>query len=42
MEPPTTVSEQIAFNRRPKNQEHMLIAKDKSTQEDNFFSTRRN
>ena len=37
MELPSKVLEQIAFNTRPKNDEHMLIVMDKSTHDEQFF-----
>ena len=37
MELPSNLLEQIAFNTRPKIEEHMLIVMDKSTQEEHLF-----
>ena len=37
MELPSNSLEQIAYNTRPKNEEHMLIVMDKSTQEEHLF-----
>ena len=37
MELPSKFLEQIAFNTRPKIEEHMLIAMDKSTHEEDLF-----
>ena len=37
MELPSKILEQIAFNTRPKIEEHMLILIDKSTHEGNLF-----
>ena len=37
MELPSKLLEQIAFNTRPKIEEHMLIVKDKSTHEEHLF-----
>ena len=37
MELPSKLLEQIAFNRRPKIKEHMLIVVDKSTHEEHLF-----
>ena len=37
MEPPSKLLEQIAFNTRPKIEEHMLIILDKSTHEEHLF-----
>ena len=39
MELPSKILEQIAFNTRPKNQEHILIVMDKSTHEDHLSQT---
>ena len=36
MELPSKLLEQIAYNTRPKIEEHMLIVMDKSTHEDNL------
>ena len=36
MELPSQISKQIAFNARPKTEEHMLIAMDKSTNEEHL------
>ena len=36
MELPSKLSEQIAFNTRPKNEKHMLIVMDKSTHEEHL------
>ena len=36
MELPTKLLEQIAFNTKPKNEEHMLIVMDKSTHEEHL------
>ena len=35
-EQPSKILEQIAFNTRPKTEEHMLIVKDKSTLEEHL------
>ena len=37
MELPTKLIEQIAFNTKPKIEEHMLIVMDKSTHEEHLF-----
>ena len=37
MELPSKLSEQIAYNTRPKREEHMLIFMDKSTHEEHLF-----
>ena len=37
MELPSQLLEQIAFNTRPKIEEHMLVVMDKSTHEDYLF-----
>ena len=37
MELPSKLLEQIAFNTRPKIEEHMLINMDKSTHEEHLF-----
>ena len=37
MEFPSKLSEQIAFNTRPKIEEHLLIVMDKSTHEEHLF-----
>ena len=37
MEVPSKVIEQIAFNKRPKMEEHILIVMDKSTHEEHLF-----
>ena len=37
MELPSKLLEQIAFNTRPKIEEHMLIVMDKSTHEEHLF-----
>ena len=37
MELPSKILEQIAFNTRPKVEEHMLIVMDKSTHEEHLF-----
>ena len=37
MELPSKLLEQIAFNTRPKIEEHMLIIMDKSTHEEHLF-----
>ena len=37
MELPSKILDQIAFNKRPKIEEHMLIIMDKSTHEEHFF-----
>ena len=37
MELPSKLLEQIAFNTRPKIEEHMLIIMDKSTHEERLF-----
>ena len=37
MELPTKLLEQIAYNTRPKIEEHMLIVRDKSTHEEHLF-----
>ena len=37
MELPSKLMEQIAFNTRPKNEEHLLIVMDKSTHEEHLF-----
>ena len=37
MELPSNLLEQIAYNTRPKNEEHMLIVMDESTQEKHLF-----
>ena len=37
MELPSKLLEQIAFNTRPKLEEHMLIVMDKSTHEEHLF-----
>ena len=39
MELPSKLLEQIAFNTRPKIEEHMLIVMDKSTHEEHLFQT---
>ena len=36
MEPSTKILEQIAFNTRPKMEEHMLLVMDKSTHEEHL------
>ena len=37
MELPSKILEEIAFDARPKIEEHMLIVMDKSVHEENFF-----
>ena len=39
MELPSKILEQIAFNTRPKIEEHMLIVMDKSSHEEHLFQT---
>ena len=39
MELPSKLLEQIAFNTRPKIEEHMLIVMDKSTHEEHLFQS---
>ena len=39
MELPIKLLEQIAYNRRPKKEEHMLIVMDKSTHEEHLFQS---
>ena len=38
MELPNKLSEQIVFNKRPENEEHMLIVMDKSSHEESYLN----